>query len=275
MWLTEEERAYVRARLQADVGHSAAERKITVRDVLKVMSDYKIYLGGFMYFGLIIPAYGYAYFAPTIISTYNYSPIMTQLYSVPPWAVSFAFSLILAVFSDLTRHRALFATVPLCLSLAGLGILLGVHDNTHLQYGGLFLVVMGTYATMPIIVCWFTMNLGGHHRRAIGTAWQVGFGNIGGIVATYSFLATDAPYYTKGYAICCAFTAFSALMCVAYLVSIAVDNRRRARGARDAAAPTEQERKELGDKNPDFRCVSLAVRDGPAPEGSPPRARSR
>ena len=24
------------------------------------------------------------------------------------------------------------------------------------------------------------MNLGGHHRRSVGTAWQVSFGNIGG-----------------------------------------------------------------------------------------------
>jgi hypothetical protein len=27
---------------------------------------------------------------------------------------------------------------------------------------------------MPITICWFNMNLGGHHRRAIGSAWQIG-----------------------------------------------------------------------------------------------------
>ena len=60
-WLTEEERTYIKARLQADQGHNAAERKITFHDVKTVMSDYKIWLGGFMYFGLIVPAYGYAF----------------------------------------------------------------------------------------------------------------------------------------------------------------------------------------------------------------------
>ena len=32
---------------------------------------------------------------------------------------------------------------------------------------------MGTYTAMPIVVCWFNMNLGGHHRRSVGSAWQV------------------------------------------------------------------------------------------------------
>ncbi|KAL9590044.1 MAG: hypothetical protein Q9203_001148 [Teloschistes exilis] len=68
-WLTAEEREYVKARLYKDQGRSAAERKIGFRDVVNVFKDYKIIVGGFMYFGLIVPAYGYAFFAPGIIQT--------------------------------------------------------------------------------------------------------------------------------------------------------------------------------------------------------------
>lgn len=127
-----------------------------------------------MYLGLIVPAYGYAYFAPTIIQGYNFSPIQAQLRSVPPWVASFAFSMLVAVFSDLAKHRFLFTVGPLCLSIAGFAILLNVHDHINVQYAALFLTCMGTYSAMPVIVCWFNMNLGGHHRRAIGTAWQIG-----------------------------------------------------------------------------------------------------
>ncbi len=35
-----------------------------------------------MYFGMIVPAYGYAYFAPGIIQGYGYGAIQTQLHSV-------------------------------------------------------------------------------------------------------------------------------------------------------------------------------------------------
>ncbi|KAF7530173.1 hypothetical protein G7054_g9658 [Neopestalotiopsis clavispora] len=253
-WLREDEREYVRARLQADQGHSAAERKVGFRDVVNVMKDYKVWLGGLMYFGLIVPAYGYAFFAPQIIKTYQFDAIQTQLRSVPPWAVSFVFSLIIAAFSDWFRHRALFAIVPLCLSITGFSILISVHNNLHLEYAALFLVVMGTYGAMPIIVCWFNMNLGGHHRRSIGVAWQVGFGNIGGIIATYAFIDTDAPYYVKGYSIAIAFTALSGLASVAYFFSLLIENRRRAKSVRDVGL-TDYEKSELGDLNPEFKYM--------------------
>lgn len=55
MWLQEDEREYVKARLQADQGHNAAERKISLRDVGVVLKDYRVILGGLMYFGLIVP----------------------------------------------------------------------------------------------------------------------------------------------------------------------------------------------------------------------------
>ena len=173
-WLREDERAYIRARLQADQGRNAAERKVTFRDVVTVMKDYKIWLGGFMYFGMIIPAYSYAYFSTTIIQTYHYSAIQTQLRSVPPWAAAFGFGMLIAVFSDWSRHRFLYALIPIFISIAGFSILLTVHDNLNLEYAALFLTCMGTYSAMPVIVCWFNMNLAGHHRRSIGSAWQIG-----------------------------------------------------------------------------------------------------
>ena len=36
------------------------------------------------------------------------------------------------------------------------------------------MVTMGAYTAMPIVVCWFNLNLGGHHRRAVGSGWQIG-----------------------------------------------------------------------------------------------------
>ena len=57
-WLAEDERAYVKARLKQDQGKSGAEHIVTFHDVLDVFKDYKVFLGGIMYFSLIVPAYG-------------------------------------------------------------------------------------------------------------------------------------------------------------------------------------------------------------------------
>lgn len=251
-WLTEDERAYVKARLQVEQGNSAHDRKISARDVGRVFKDFKVTIGGFMYFGLIVPAYGYAYFSPAILQTYGYSRIQTQLHSVPPWAAAFGFSMLVAYLSDRLRHRFLFTIVPICVCITGFAILISVHDNLDLQYGALFLVAMGAYTAMPVIVCWFNMNLGGHHRRSVGTAFQVGFGNIGGVIAVFAFLAKDAPEYIPGYSISIAFVCLSALSCCAYFVACSWQNRQRERSVRDVGL-TEYEKTELGDMNPDYR----------------------
>ncbi|KAK2629871.1 hypothetical protein QTJ16_000691 [Diplocarpon rosae] len=253
-WLCDSERAYVKARLQADQGRSAAERKIMLRDVRRVFKDFKVILGGFMYLGMIVPAYGYAFFAPGIISTYGYSPIQTQLHSVPPWACAFTFAMLIAFTSDFAKHRFAFTLLPISVAITGFAILISIHNNTNVQYLGLFLVAMGAYSAMPVIVCWFNMNLGGHHRRAVGSAWQVGFGNIGGIIATYAFLPGDAPQYRKGYSICLGFLCLSAASCCAYAAAVAWENRRRNRAVLDVGM-TEYEKTELGDLSPDYRYL--------------------
>jgi sugar phosphate permease len=252
-WLNEEERAYVKARLQIDQGKSAAERPITLRDVGRIFKDPKIVVGGFMYFGLIVPAYGYAYFSPGIIQQTNgYSAIQTQLHSVPPWVAAFGFSMMVAWLSDKLKHRFMFTILPICVCIAGFAILITVHNNPNLQYAALFLVAMGAYTAMPVIVCWFNMNLGGHHRRSVGSAWQVGFGNIGGIIAVYAFMKKDAPKYIPGYSISIAFVCLSALSCCMYFVLCAWQNRRRDRSVRDLSL-TEHEKTELGDLSPEYR----------------------
>ncbi|KAH8730182.1 major facilitator superfamily domain-containing protein [Phaeosphaeriaceae sp. PMI808] len=253
-WLTEDERTFVKARLQIDQGKSARERPITARDVGHVFKDPKIIIGGFMYFGLIVPAYGYAYFSPAIIQSYGYSPIQTQLHSVPPWAAAFGFSMLVAFFSDKAKHRYLFAIFPISVCISGFAILISVHNHREVQYAALFLVAMGAYTAMPVIVCWFNMNLGGHHRRAVGSAWQIGFGNIGGIIATFSFLPKDRPYYIPGYSISISFVCLSALSCTAYYVMCSWQNRKRAKSVRNVGL-TEYEKMELGDMNPEYRYL--------------------
>lgn len=162
--------------------------------------------------------------------------------------------MIIAYLSDKARHRFFFAMFPMLLSIAGFAILLTVHHRRHVQYAALFLVAMGTFSSMPVIVCWVNMNLGGHHRRSVGVAWQIGFGNIGGIIATYSFLAKDAPRYTKGYSIGIAFTCLSAVTSTMYFLACWSQNRRREKATTDLGI-SDYEKSELGDLSPDYRYL--------------------
>lgn len=83
-----------------------------------------------------------------------------------------------AFLSDRTKHRFAFTLIPICIAITGFGILIAAYNQRHLQYAALFLVAMGAYSAMPVIICWFNLNLGGHRRRAVGSAWQIGFGEL-------------------------------------------------------------------------------------------------
>ncbi|KAJ5775706.1 uncharacterized protein N7511_000717 [Penicillium nucicola] len=255
-WLSEEERTYMRAKLAKDVGKAAHHVRMGKKEVFSVFKDYKVFIGGMMYFGLIVPAYSYAYFAPTIIKSYGYDSIKTQLYSIPPWAASFGVSMIIAFFSDRMHQRFAFTLIPMFIAIAGFAMLLSITSKaqTNAQYGALFLVTSGCYAAMPVIVCWFAMNLGGHHRRSVGTAWQVGFGNIGGIIATWSFVEKNGKIdYRTGYIISLSFVCVSIAACVAYLIAIVWENKKRDRAAVDPTSIGEDEEEYLGDLAPTYR----------------------
>jgi MFS family permease len=266
-WLNEEERTFIKAKLAKDVGKSAYRIKsLGLQDILDVFRDYKIFIGGLMYFGLIVPAYGYAYFAPTIIKSYGYDTAASQLYSIPPWAAAFVFCMLIAITSDRLRHRFLFALIPICITIAGFVMLLSIHGQAHrnILYGALFLVTCGCFSAMPVVICWFTMNLSGHKRRSIGSAWQLGFGNIGGIIATYSFLSQDAPNYHPGYSTCISFLCLSGASCIVYLLAIFWENskRQRVRAATNpetviasAGVNDDGEDEFLGDLAPSYRYI--------------------
>ena len=112
---------------------------------------------------------GYAYFAPTIIRSLGHSPIKTQLYSVPPWVVSFGTSMIIAVFSDWFRKRYVFIVIALAMTLIGHAILISIHNNVDAMYAALFLTVAGTFSAMPVVVCWFGTNGKSLFRELLAT----------------------------------------------------------------------------------------------------------
>ncbi|KAL2216798.1 putative MFS transporter [Thermoascus aurantiacus ATCC 26904] len=253
-WLTEEEREYVKARLKIEQGSSGIEYSIKARDVLNTFRDPKIFIGGLLHFSATVPSYMGSYFAPVIISSLGYTQIGTQLHTAPPWLVTFALQLIAAYISDKFQHRYLLAMFGVLLAIAGYAVLLTVHHNNQAQYGALFLAFGGTHLFIPIEVCWFALNLGGHRRRAVGTAWQVGFGNIGGIIASYSFRSRDAPEYRFEYTLSIGFCCFSAVMCSIYAFACWYQNRRRAAKGWGAEL-TEAEKTDMGDMSPSYKYL--------------------
>lgn len=247
-WLSDAERAYVIGRLREDQGDSALATTFTWKGTLVVLKKPETVIAGFMYFGLTMSGYsksnlnqiparektqilttdppGLAYFIPTIVSSYGYSPIQSQIHSIPPWAAAFGFSMLVAYLSDKVRRRFPFALFSFLMALAGVITLFRLHHNKYAQYGALCLYTMGVFGAVPTVICWYVMNLEGHQERAIGTAWQIAFGNTAGIISTFAFPAEDKPMYRSGYATAIALLCLSLGATVAYYVLCVMGNRK-------------------------------------------------
>ncbi|KAI1759338.1 major facilitator superfamily domain-containing protein [Hypoxylon sp. FL1150] len=214
-WLSEEEREFLLRKTGISESHNTP---IATKDVLAFFGKLENWFGALMFFSLLVSSYSMIYFLPTIVQTLGYTTIQTQLHSVPPFAAAFGSAVVLAYLSDKCRMRSPFILFGLALLITGLAILISVRGAAHfsVEYAALCLVAMGSTGLGGNIICWYVMNLRGHVERSIGSAWMIGFGNIGGIVATFLFVKKDAPYYHPGYSVCLAMAALCVVSCVGY-----------------------------------------------------------
>jgi len=258
-FLKPNELAYVKEKLILDQGDAKFEHKVGLSDIASAFKDWKTYMAAFMYFGQVVGAYGYAYFSVAIIKTFGYSPVQVQIHSIYPWICAFGASMIFAICSDYTRHRYAYTLVLAIIAIVGFAILLGTDaslENRHARYAACFLIATGLYSGMPLIICWNNMNLSGHARKMTVSAFQVGFGNIGGIISPFAY-AKNNTAYTQGNGVSLGLLGFSMITCAIYFVGIMKENRDRdnGKGVEEFNQLSEKEKEASGDQNPSFRYM--------------------
>jgi hypothetical protein len=148
--------------------------------------------------------------------------------------------------------------------MSGALILLFIYsgsDNKNINYGALYLQIIGSYAAAPCLSTWNTNNVQPHYRRA--TAIAIGFiaTNTGGIVSTWLF--THPPRFQNATRINLAFSLGMAASSVGILVYFRSRNAEKQRevqrllqmygdGTEVGGWDSSSERKRLGDRHPRF-----------------------
>lgn len=166
-----------------------------VRDTFK---DIRIWLYTLVWMGIALPFYSLSLFLPTIIKNMGYSSARAQLLSVPPYAVAFAVSLLVAVTVEKTNFSRGYAII--CSVMVGaIGFILLVSDlKPGVQYLGTIFATGGLYPAASIAYTWLASNVSGQVKRAIATAIQISIGDIGAIIGTQVYRSNQAPRYALG-----------------------------------------------------------------------------
>ncbi|KAJ8474823.1 hypothetical protein ONZ51_g6965 [Trametes cubensis] len=247
-------------RAEADNCSVGEEEAFRWRHIPEAVFDWKIISGAFIDLTNAAPGYGAGLFLPSIINGFGYNPAISQLLSVPPYAIATAISVISCYYSDRTRMRSPFIIAGICVALVGFGI--NISDAPiGVKYFGLYFAVVGTLAVTPIIITWLGNNAVGHYKRGVGIAVQLMFGNIAGIISSNAYRTEDAPRYIHGHIAEIGLLSMGLVLVSTTALIYARRNARRDAEQREAGEGgisvqySKEELKRMGDRAPGFRCT--------------------
>jgi len=115
--------------------------------------------------------------------------------TVPPYVIGAVLLLLFAYSSDHFRERTTHILAGLLLVLIGLIMAFSIPlDAPAARYGGIIVLLSGTFIASPITVAWLAGNTPEPGKRAIVLGIN-GWGNLGGIIGSELFLAQYGPSY--------------------------------------------------------------------------------
>ncbi len=127
----------------------------------------------------------------------GYNTEKTFLLSAPPALTAIPYSWIVAWYCDKTHYRAPAVLFSGAVTLTGLLMTAYAKSNDG-RYAGVFLGIAGCNSNLSTVLAWQANNIRGQSTRAVASALQVGFGVIGGIYASVTFMQEEAPTYPTG-----------------------------------------------------------------------------
>ena len=219
-FLSDSERKFIEDRLRKD-NDSTREEAFSWYAALDAFKDVKVWLYGLGFHTLSLPLYTLSLFMvsgwdtryyivsqadltdmiqPTIIKQLGYTAAQAQLLTVPPYAVAFILTIVVAVISERTRLRAPFIIGSSAVACIGYIILLAqVSSRPGVAYLGTFFAAGGIYPAVAIVLSWPANNVSGQTKRCIANAMQISIGNLGAVIGTQLYRTETSPRYFLGH----------------------------------------------------------------------------
>lgn len=126
---------------------------MTFRDTLRAYKDWKVLTGAPLYLAVCVTAYSLSVFTPTILATFGWSSLKSNLVSAPIRVASGIASVSVGFLSDKAKRRAPFCLFGYGLSIVGLLLVMLLHEG-NLRYMGLYFAAIGIYICQPLVFAW-------------------------------------------------------------------------------------------------------------------------
>ncbi|OQO00720.1 hypothetical protein B0A48_13211 [Cryoendolithus antarcticus] len=271
-WLGERERRFLKltnakyrgSKVQQQSSHEAElplekTPKGQWRTFLSIITDWQLYLQAMIFMSSSVPTYALKFTLPQIILNMGFSSTTAQLLTAPPYLLGAVSAVTSAALADRMQWRWPFIVGPQTLLLISYSVLFvfsaNIRSNVALCYTFVNISTIASYPIVPGGNTWTINNLGTPAKRAMGIAFMIAVGNLGGIVGSFIFVNTEKPRYQTGWGTCLAFVATGILCATLLEVSYFTINKRRARLTEDEVRTkyTEDQLEKMGDRSPLFR----------------------
>ncbi|KAH8811087.1 major facilitator superfamily domain-containing protein [Xylogone sp. PMI_703] len=264
-FLTPEERAWAVHRLKYQ-GSARSGRMIAESDrfkwkyVLRAVTDWQLYVGLIMYWGIVCPLYGISLFLPTIINELGYTAVIAQLLTIPIYITAAVLTVVVCYFSDKAvksgKDRYPYIFWPTVAILVG--FIMAIAGSAAggvpgVVYAGVFITTCGIYPAFPGNITWMSNNLAGSYKRAAGMAFHIGLGNLGGAMASNFYRTQDGPKFLLGHGLEIMFCVLGLIAIIVLRISYARINKQREEIGDDGSQYTDQQLSDMGDRAPTFR----------------------
>ncbi|KAK2623790.1 hypothetical protein QTJ16_006971 [Diplocarpon rosae] len=256
-WLTQEEKDLAIARVKSErVGTTEVLDKMDKSKTLRGIFSPVTLATSFIFLLDNITVQGLAFFTPTIVKTIypNASLISLQLRTVPPYIVGAFFTLLFPFLSWKYDRRNIFFIISSPLIMIGYIMFLATTDG-QTRYGATFLIAAGAYSFGALCNAQVSANVVSDTARSAAIGTSVMFGNVGGLISTWSFLPFDAPNYHIGNGLNLATSGTILLSSIALLSWMMTDNKKREKNDVDGALDglSQKQIQDLDWKHPGFR----------------------
>ncbi|KAJ9133702.1 MFS general substrate transporter [Pleurostoma richardsiae] len=264
-WLTEEEKRFLVLRNRfARIGNSGVgeDEKFSWKHARESFRSFHVYSVGIIEFTVCVVVYGISFVLPTVISLLGYSALKAQAMTAPPYV----FACVAVFFSgwaaDRYQKRMLAQVIPNIVACVGLVIIIAsvrYSSVPGVTYLGIFFMAAGLQCLSPATMAWIALNQAGDMKRGVSMAIMVSIGQLGGIVGSNIFLAREAPVYSIGFGICLGMlVVIGVIWPVIYWAILKRINAQRDRLSIEeiAAAYTEEDLADMGDRSPLFRYAT-------------------
>lgn len=255
-WLSKEEKALAIARIESERMGTVILDKIDKTKLMRGIFSPVTLATAFIFLLNNVTVQSLAFFAPTIVQTIykTETVVRQQLYTVPPYVVGGFFTLFLPLISWRIDRRLIFFVLSAPLVMIGYCMFLGTKVAT-VRYAATFLIASSAFAFGPFSNAHVSANVVSDTARNGAIGMNIMCGNIGGLIAGWTFLPWDAPDYHIGNGLNLATASMTLIVSVLMWIWMERDNKKRdAQNVEtELTGLTAKEIEDLDWKHPEFR----------------------